>query len=88
MPDPYWEKVGQEIRAKKDQLSGPGVQVCTHCGEKFDRHASEKDTRVCSACAASYRKNAGAWRGKGSFGKRPVGIGRTDEEINEEKRNG
>lgn len=77
MPDPYWEAYGKELRAKKEQEGGI---PCCSCGQKF--HPEERDEVTCKSCRESRRK-ATPWRGKGSFGNRPVGFGRTPEQINE-----
>lgn len=75
MPDPYWEKIGKEIKAKKT-----GSAICLNCREPFTPDRSEMH---CLSCRESNRRST-SWRGKGSFGTRPVGFTRTHEQINEE----
>lgn len=78
MPDPYWEAFGKDLRAKKE--AGSGIP-CAACGEKFE--SENRDQRTCSSCRESMGRRPGPWRGKGSFGTRPVGFGQTEEQRNE-----
>lgn len=79
MPDPYWEEIGKSIRQERDSLEGSSVRNCGNCNLKF---TPERDEWYCLSCRES-NKTGSSWRGKGSFGKRPVGWGRTPEQINE-----
>lgn len=82
MPDPYWEKIGKKLKAKRTDL------VCVRCGSRFSKGDREDVVaglpQVCLGCSGA-SSTSGPWRGKGSLGKRPVGFGSTPEQKNEKE---
>lgn len=90
MPDAYWEGVRRNIEKKQEELLASGTATrCARCGqlyEQSDRPETGGGSQVCASCKGSragFSRPRDAWRGRGSFGKRPSGYGRTPEQINE-----
>lgn len=75
MSDPYWDQVKKDIDKRQEELKGaPMVGRCVRCNKLFDifeeMQAGRKIPSTCGACALSPTKKS-AWRGKGSYGKKP-----------------